>query len=217
MNCTINTEMYEVVKSLTLSDEFESFSLIPVHKGMEIEIDCQSSLLNKEELKRLIGDFYYENDFEYMGSFFPKINEGSLMFEACFEFDLNEYGNHENWDLEDLFKGVISELTTIIGEEIDFEKMILNLEIDIYGGEDMEFTEYNLEYRDDEGETAIVLTHIDVVKDKLVERIKIWAIENCFEGSKDGREISLEVYESDLYLFREGFSEDVYLEVVDTH
>ena len=74
--------MRKIVKSWTFSDVLYSFILADVYKGIEINIGSQNLFLNKEELKVLIGDFYSENDFEYMGSFGVSSELKKLLGEA---------------------------------------------------------------------------------------------------------------------------------------
>ncbi len=183
MKCRIQPSFYYLIERLVLEQQLECFSVQPVHKGFEYNFKSTMLEIEKEKLAEEIAYFIESNEIEPSGTFFPFYKDGEMLIRAEFYTDMNDlYFAGENWDLSKLIKSYFDLFVGAVGPKFIGENVFLDLELEIEKGVDMNIASYQLDYRDDRGETKIDLSDNINIKNHILEYAKKWALENCIQA-----------------------------------
>ena len=214
MTCKIKKSLHDKIYQLVTENKLKSIDFFPHHKGLELSIDSSIQGEEKKELEENISEMWYDNEFIYRCSLYPKIIDGVLEITALNENDLVDYGAaRENWNFEYLVNNINDELSKHIDEEIKIDNLLLNLEGN--GNFNFIINIYALEYYKEGVKEPIVLTNNDEIKSKIINYVESWATNNLYNCSEDDINYRIEISESYLYHLDEYWSSKLDLEIVE--
>lgn len=214
MTCKINKSLYDKIYQLVVENKLKSIDFFPHHKGLELSIDGSIQGEEKAELEENISEMWYDNEFIYRCSLYPKIIDGVLEITALHENDLVEYYSaRDNWSIGNLINTIEEDLSKHIDEELNYDNLSLFLEGN--GNPSMEIYVYELNYYKEGVKKPIELTKNEEIKSKIINYVESWASDNLDNCSKDDINYRIEISDSYLYHLDEYWSSKIDLEIVE--
>lgn len=216
MVAKITRELYDALEHL-VHEGLKSFSIQTVPKGEIIRFDPAELDNPFPDIENLIMEFITANDIEPSGTYcLQKLND-HLTIKAAIHCDMVDlYSINEQWDSSDLYECIDELLSEEIGESYDEDLIRVNLDLEIHSVSEPLVSNYQIEYRDDDGELEMDLTKNSQLKSAIVSYCHNWALDNNTTDSLADVVLHLSLEESSLTRFAYSYSLNIVLKEVDS-
>jgi hypothetical protein len=219
MECVISTNLYNIIKELTIKGDLKSFGFCAYSKFFEVTINEILNNKNYEELQEQLEEFAFDNEFMFNADFFPYLEEGTLKIKVTFTEDDSDY-DETLWTMEDLYVEIKDKLDKKLGPGFDLDNLDLQMSIESNREFGIQLDSYNLIYSVPESDELINLSEDKDLKMAIFDYFRLWVTKNylgtrAILGEELDFNFSIEIEESSLSSYIEYIYDTITLNITE--